>query len=170
MLVLDFETTGLLEPSCLELEKQPRAIEIGIVKIKGKKIVDRFDELIYPEMEISDEITKITGITNADLKGKRTFKEALPDLIKFFKGENDLYAHNAPFDSTILMYELQRAGCERFPMPGNIICTVAEFRHEYGRYMKLVDLYRSKMGKELKQTHRAIDDAEALTEIILKCL
>ena len=55
--VFDAETTGL-SPS------KDKLIEIGAVKICKGKIIDRFNELINPNISISSKITSITHITN----------------------------------------------------------------------------------------------------------
>jgi DNA polymerase III epsilon subunit-like protein len=51
-------------------------------------------------------------------------------------------------------------------MPKKIICTVLEYQHIFGGYVKLKDMYKHFLGKELKQTHRALDDCHALHEIL----
>ena len=61
--VLDLETTGL-SPNYDSI------IEIGIIKVKENKIVDKYNSLINPGFLINEYITSITGITNEMLKGK----------------------------------------------------------------------------------------------------
>ena len=54
--VFDLETTGLYPNSGDSIT------EFGAVKIKDGKIIDRYDELINPGKDLSEEIIKITGI------------------------------------------------------------------------------------------------------------
>jgi DNA polymerase III epsilon subunit-like protein len=164
MIVLDFETTGLIAPSVADLEVQPRIIEIGALKLNDRfEEIGRIDELVDPGIPITDEITRITGIKNEDLKGKRKIQTLLPEMAEFFLGEETLIAHNLDFDLSVLYFELQRHGWERrFPFPPNHICTVDASYHIKGRRLKLVELFEITQGKKLNQTHRAIEDVEAL--------
>lgn len=168
-IIFDTETTGLLLPSSAPLEKQPRIIELGAILVSTETgIVGELTQLINPEMEISAEITKITGTTNEDLVGKPTFKEYLPTLRAFFDGADMLICHNAPFDSGMLRNDLKRAGCDDFPWPAETICTAQEYTPVVGKRPRLLQLYEIIMGKPLAQTHRALDDAMAVYEILDK--
>lgn len=55
--VLDIETTGLSW-------QKDKIIEIGILKVKNKEIVERYSQLINPQQNISPFITQLTGIDN----------------------------------------------------------------------------------------------------------
>lgn len=168
-IIFDTETTGLLLPSSAPLEKQPRIIELGALAVSTETgIVGELSQLINPQMDISAEITKITGITNEDLVGKPTFAEYLPTLRSFFEGADMLICHNAPFDLGMLKNDLKRAACEDFPMPAEIICTAQEYTPVVGKRPRLLQLYEIIMGKPLAQTHRALDDAMAVFEILDK--
>jgi len=161
------ETTGLLLPKTADLNKQPHIIELAIAKFENGKLIGEFPELIDPECEITAEITKITGIKNEDVKGKKKFRELLADIEDFVAGADVLYAHNAPFDTGMLGVELERCARTGFPWPPTTICTVQEFLHLKGRCLKLTQLYEMKLNKVLSQTHRAMDDVMALAEILL---
>jgi DNA polymerase III epsilon subunit-like protein len=166
IILLDFETTGLILPSSSDLVLQPRIIEIGAIKVSDRgSVVAELGELIDPRQEISPEITKITGIKPEQLKGKRTIEEVIPELADFFLGAHTLVAHNVAFDRDVLYFELLRTGWERrFPFPPNQVCTVDSTMHIKGRRMKLTELYEHTQGKPLAQTHRAVDDVRALWE------
>jgi DNA polymerase III epsilon subunit-like protein len=166
IILLDFETTGLILPSSSDLVLQPKIIEIGAIKVSDKgSVVAELGELIDPRQEISAEITKITGIKPEQLKGKRTIEEVIPELADFFLGAHMLVAHNVAFDRDVLYFELLRTGWERrFPFPPNQVCTVDSTMHIKGRRMKLTELYEHTQGKPLAQTHRAVDDVRALWE------
>ena len=62
-IIFDTETTGLLLPSSAPLEKQPRIIELGALKVDANGVLDELNQLLDPEQTITAEITKITGIT-----------------------------------------------------------------------------------------------------------
>jgi len=166
IIILDTETTGLLKPKLVPLDQQPKIIEFGALSIEGKT-KKKINQLLDPEMTLPEIITQITGITNADLVGQPTFETFLPKIIKFFKGTNILIAHNAPFDTGMLRNELARLDYDQFPWPEHIICTVQEYKTSIGKWPKLEELYANVMGKPLNQTHRAMDDCEALYEILV---
>lgn len=167
-IVVDTETTGLLLPSASPIEKQPKIIELCIIRVENGTETEKHDWLINPGEPISEEITKITGITNDMLIGKPSFCDLVPEIRAAFAGADNFIAHNAPFDAEIIRNELRRNGIEYFVWPENILCTVNEYKHEYGRRMKLTELYERKIGKPLLQTHRALDDVKALIEILDK--
>lgn len=93
--VFDLETTGLYPNSGDSI------IEIGAVKIKNGKIIDRYDELINPGIPLSEEIIKITCITDSMLKDKRNEEECVKDFMKWV-GDLPMVAHNAKFDISFL--------------------------------------------------------------------
>ena len=113
--VFDLETTGLYPNSGDSI------IEIGAVKIKDGKIIDRYDELINPGKLLSDEIIKITGINNEMLKDKKTIEEELPRIVEFLS-DCVLVAHNASFDVNFLNDALVRVG--KKPLDNPVIDTL----------------------------------------------
>ena len=170
IIVLDWETTGLTLHPDAPVNKQPRAIEFGGVAIDPDTgaVVRELSQLINPGEPISAEITKITGITNDQLVGQPTFKEFLPLLREFFAGATCAIAHNLPFDKSILMFELKRAGITDFPWPDGELCTVGVYKDTWGRNPRLIELYPAITGKPFEQKHRALDDVMHLVEIIQK--
>lgn len=86
----DTETTGLST-------RYDKIIEFGAVKVEGGMVVDRLDILINPGVEVSSFIEGKTHITNEMLKGQKTIKEAMPEILRFI-GDYVLVSHNAPFD------------------------------------------------------------------------
>lgn len=94
--VFDLETTGLYPNSGDSI------IEIGAVKIKDGNIIDRYDELVYPSKLLSEDIIKITGITNEMLEGKRKEKECIIDFMNWVS-DAPMVAHNAKFDISFIL-------------------------------------------------------------------
>ena len=62
-IVLDLETTGL-DPA------NDKIIEIGAIRFVNGEEEETFEEMINPQMLIPDFITKLTGITDDDVKDK----------------------------------------------------------------------------------------------------
>lgn len=170
-LIFDTETTGLTLHPTADLHLQPHMIEFGGVylSLEDGSVLERFSQLVDPREPITAEITKITGITDADLRGAPTFAHYAPALAKIFEGSSICVAHNAPFDIAIINGELQRHRLsEWFPWPARSMCTAGLYVHEWGRMPRLIELYEAKMGKPLAQTHRALGDVDAMVDIIQK--
>jgi len=172
--IFDTETTGLVKPGLVDLDKQPKIIELGLVIVEklphsGEwRIAEERNWLINPGEPITAEITKITGIKDEDVAGAPSFADLWPEFGPIF-GECDIVvAHNLPFDKAMIDNDVKRTpegpAC---PWPAIQICTVQEFTHAFGHRPKLTDLYLRYMSKPLEQTHRASDDAKALAEVLL---
>lgn len=169
VILFDTETTGLLGPSALPLEQQPRIIELGLLKLDGGtlKEVDAISQLLNPEQSLSAEITKITGLRDSDLRGAPTFATMYPRLAGFFLGAEMLVGHNLPFDRGMLAGELQRMGrLLEFPWPPRHVCTAEQTEHLEGKLLKQEALYQRVTGKPADQTHRAGDDVRQLAVIV----
>ncbi len=168
-LVFDFETTGLTLHPQAKLSLQPRAIEFGGVIIeRDGTVVRELSYIVDPEQEIEPIITKITGLTNADLKGKPLFAAILPALREAFGMVDLMIAHNLPFDRDILELELRRLDVNDFPWPRYGLCTVQCHQEAWGHRPKLVQLYEEVIGEKFEQKHRAKDDCDKLARIVVK--
>jgi DNA polymerase III epsilon subunit-like protein len=168
-LVFDWETTGLTLHADAPLDKQPRAIEFGGLLVRDDgSFVREFGTLINPGEPISEEITRITGITNAELAGAPRLRDVLDDIRSLFAEANCMIAHNLSFDRAILAHELARHSVTDWPWPAASICTVETYAPLWGRRPKLTELYQDVIGQPLAQTHRALDDVKALAQIIVK--
>ena len=63
-IVFDIETSGL-NPH------KDKIIEIAAIKYINNKPIDEFSYLIDPDINISEIITKVTGLTDNDLRGQK---------------------------------------------------------------------------------------------------
>lgn len=86
----DLETTGLSPET-------DQIIEIGALKVKDGKVVERFMEFVKPDKKISPMITNITGITNEMVADARNTQEIMKDFVDFC-GDYVLVGHNIMFD------------------------------------------------------------------------
>lgn len=164
-LIFDTETTGLVLHPKSKDEVQPRIIEWAgiLVDENGEK----FDDMVYlinPDCEISEEITNITGITNEMLIGRPKYNEVVDSIYKFCARADRVIAHNLPFDLSMMELEATRLGL-KMPTFSNYLCTVQEHEPIYGFRPPLTKLYEDYTGKPLAQTHRALDDVEALATV-----
>lgn len=164
--VFDTETTGLTIHHQGDIEKQPRAIEFAGIITDGSKVIKSLEFICDPGIAIDEIITKITGLTNADLKGKPSFGSFLPELKDFFSVADVVIAHNLSFDTDILTYDLKRIGkiLSDIDYPAQKCCTVEQTIPFYGRRMKLEQLYNLHVG-HYEQKHRAMDDIMMLHEV-----
>ena len=94
VVVLDTETTGLSFKDC-------DLIEISAALLSGREVTDRFETFVHPGGLIPPEITRLTGITNADVTDAPSAREAVAALAEFVGGRPVL-AHNATFDRTFI--------------------------------------------------------------------
>lgn len=93
--VFDTETTGF-NPGLGD-----SMIEIGGVKIHNGEVIDRFDEYINPGHHIDEAITRVTDISDDDVKDADIEKNV---MIRFKEwiGNLPLVAHNARFDKNMI--------------------------------------------------------------------
>lgn len=95
--VFDIETSGLNLATA-------KIIEIGAVKIKEGKVVDRYHSLINPNCLIPAQIEELTSICNEELTRERTIETVLPEFLEFI-GSRVLVARNADYCMGFLIYE-----------------------------------------------------------------
>ncbi len=147
-------------------------IEFAAIKVDYDtlEVQGKLSFIVNPGIPISPEITKITQITEEDVKGAKKFSAYYLELVSFFLGEKKLVAHNANFDVMVLDTELRRMGKERhFPWPFQHLCTVEQTFDIAGKRLNLSELYEELHGKPLEgKVHRAADDAFTLYECVKK--
>ncbi len=155
LVVIDVETTGT-DPKMSDL------VEVGAVKVKGTKIVDRFSTFVNPGRPIVGN--QMHGITDKDVAGAPSPREAADQLLAFV-GDGLVVGHNVGFDLGFI--EEARGGGFRFA-PGSYLDTLVLARDGYpgAESYKLGDLARF-FGIELSQSHRALPDAEATANLLL---
>ena len=159
--VLDVETTGLTA-------RYNGIIEIGIVKVKGLKITDRYSTLINPGRQIPFYITQFTGITDDDLFNAPFFDEVADGITEFIS-DSVVTAHNLSFDRSFLNKEYLLIGKEKPDNPQ--LCTLRLSKRLYPelRSRSLASLsYHLKV--KLINAHRALPDAEATAQILIRML
>lgn len=169
MIILDTETTGLLLPNLVPVGQQPQLIEFTGIKLDDFTLeeTERLWFLCKPDYPLTEEIIKITKITDEMLKDEKQFSDYFNDLANFFLGEFTFIAHNLEFDKTILRHELERIGKEfSFPWPPNQVCTVEKSFCIENRKLKLSELHLQATGKDFKDAHRSTADTEALARCV----
>ncbi len=156
VVAVDTETTGL--------PWYERLIEIGAVRFRGARVIDRWRMLVDPRRPIPARVTEIHGITDADVAGAPEARVALLEFQRFCRGAL-LIAHNASFDRDILAAEYARAGLT--PPPEPLYCTWRFAKHcipDAPRY-GLTPL-AAHLGLPAA-AHRALPDAELARRVFL---
>ena len=159
--VLDVETTGLSA-------RNNRVIEIGIVKVKNLKVIDKYTTLINPGCDIPYFITQFTGISNNDVAYSPSFYDTAEDIEEFI-GNSIICGHNLSFDEGFLRYEFIRNGFE--PLSNLNVCTLKLSRKIFPSLKsKSLASVSEHLGIVNRTSHRALSDAEATAQILIKLI
>ncbi len=160
--VLDIETTG-------GAPGRSKITEIAAVRLRGGASIDRFEVLVDPGGPIPAPITRITGITDAMLVGQPRIEEALERFVAFV-GDDVMVAHNAPFDFRFLNYERFRIAGRYFTQPW--LDTLVIARRLLRQRLDRFDLgtLAEWAGTAVRPSHRALPDAEATAELLVRLL
>lgn len=158
--VLDVETTGFSSET-------DRIIEVGLIKCLDDKPVDSFTTFVNPDMHIPSNISRLTGITDADVKNAPQFKNIAAQLMAFI-GDLPIVAHNGSFDARMLCSELNFLG-RNYSL--KVIDTLPMARKAFPDFKnhKLRTLIRELDLADYEQQHRALDDARIGHLLYLRC-
>ena len=160
--VFDVETTGLSA-------ERDRLIEIAAVKVKNGAEIDSFESYINPQRPISELITRLTSITNDDVKDAPFEKEVMTNFYNWLDKDDILVAHNAKFDLGFLDTCFERLGLENKNNASIDTLFVSRAENKEAKRHGLSNL--AKLYKvRLVQHHRAIYDTKATAEIFVKML
>lgn len=158
--VFDIETTGLNAA-------KDKITEIGAVKVSGGEICDTFSTFVDPGIPIPEFITKLTGISDTMVAGAPGIEAALKSFLEF-TGELPVVAHNATFDTGFIKVA-SKAYNNKFD--NIIIDTLQMSRSLFPKLSKhKLDVVAKHLDIKLDNHHRAVHDATATAEILIKCL
>jgi DNA polymerase III epsilon subunit family exonuclease len=157
----DTETTGLHA-------QEDFLMEIGAVKFTKDGVIATYDQLIKPPVTISSFVTSITHIDDNLVKDSPNPAQALTSFLRFSQGTY-LIAHNAPFDLGFVNTELERM---TFPILKNkAIDTLPLSRWAYPKLGKYnLQFLAEQLKIEVRNAHRADDDARVCMEVFLRCV
>ncbi len=154
----DIETTGLDW-------KTDRITEIGAVVMKDGKELERFQTFVQPGKPIPPEITKLTGITDADVADAPDETSAVTDFLRF-AGSRPLVAHNAVFDVGFISAACERAGIAFRPDYIDTLIISRALLSSMKKYS--LDVVADRLGLPQFNHHRASDDAVTCGLILAK--
>jgi len=146
--IVDIETNGS------KIDKH-QIIEIAAVKVKNRKIIDRFDSLVHVK-EINPHITEITGIKAEDTKDAPQLKEVLKEF-RLFLGNAIFVAHDVKFDYTFISKSLEKIGLE--PLLNRSLCSLALAERTIVSYRYALSYLNDALSLNPNaQHHRAMSD------------
>lgn len=155
--VFDTETTGM-PPGA-------RLVEIGALKVRGGNIVDRYEQLIYPETPIPPGVIRVHGIEDQDVAEAPTAADALPEFLKWI-GKLPLVGHNVRFDASMLAVEAVRVG---LVLPENpTLCSLQASRGLLKRRSHSLENLVRELDLPAADHHRALADAQHTLHLLWK--
>jgi ATP-dependent DNA helicase DinG len=158
--VIDLETTGNVPA------KQDRIIEVGIVVIEEDQITKEFTTMVNPGVPIPPFITKLTGITDDDVKDAPSFTELADTIIAMFE-DSYLVAHNVPFDLGFLNAELSAIGKKRLRNPVLDTVELTRILLPQAPGFKL-GILAEHLNITHENPHRALSDAYVTAKLLLE--
>ena len=158
--VFDLETTGLRPGSA-------RPCEFGAVRVVGLELTERFETLANPGQRLQPAVSALTGLRDEQLRRAPPVAAALRRFLDF-AGDSVLVAHNARFDMAFLDHETMRLTDQR--VVATVVDTVALARRLLGRQPANLTALSHRFVTEVRPCHRALPDAEATAEILLRLI
>lgn len=167
VLVIDTETTGLIESPLTRLEFQPHVIQLCAVEasLDSGKTFRRLETKIKPPRLdlVTERITKITGITQDALREAPRFAEVADRLVELIESSLTVMAHNLTFDMEMVDLEMRRLD-RSVTWPLRRICTVEQTVHLLGYNASLTVLHQHLTGRSFEGAHTAGGDVAALID------
>lgn len=161
LVIFDLETTGL------DLVKD-RIIQISYIKVYPDGREERGNQLVNPCKGIPPEVVTLTGISNADVQDKPTFKDLAPRLNETFTGCDFAGFNSNHFDIPMLAEEFLRAGID-FDFSKCRLIDAQTIYHKMER-RNLAAAYKFYCGRDMEEdfeAHRADQDTEATYRVLM---
>ncbi len=157
---IDLETTGL-DP------KKDKIIEIGAAKVINGQVTDTYSTLVRPGRQLSEVVTRLTGITDEMLAAKAGVKEpkqAISELLDFV-GRDILLGHCILFDFSFVKRCAVNHGLQYEAEAIDTLKIARKYLPELpSRSLPaLCEYYQIK-----RQSHRALEDVLATAELYEK--
>ena len=157
LVVFDLETTGL------DLVKD-RIIQISYIKVFPGGEERRVNMMVNPGKHIPQEVSALTGISDADVADKPMFKDVAAKLNEEFRGCDFAGFNSNHFDIPMLAEEFLRAGIDFDFSKCNLVDAQTIF-HKMER-RNLAAAYKFYCGKNLEDAHTAEADTRATYEVL----
>jgi DNA polymerase III epsilon subunit family exonuclease len=163
LVVVDVETTGWL-PDAASIT------EIGAVRLSPGRPRAEFSALVNPGVPIPNDITALTGITDAMVAVAPAISEVLPAFLEFACGAA-IVAHNAQFDVSFLAAACESCGIE---WPRRTVIDTAVLSRMLLSPVEVADhklgTLSCHFGAPAWPAHRALADARATAAVLAALL
>ena len=156
---IDFETAN---------ECRSSVCSVGVVIVRGGRIVDTFYSLIHPEPEYYQWFCqRVHGLSEEDTDDAPVFPDVWEKIAPMIEGL-PLVAHNKAFDESCLkavfrVYQMDYPDYDFY-------CTCIASRKVWPKGRHTLDVIAARCGYDLTQHHHALADAEACAAIALEIL
>jgi len=152
---LDLETTGL-DPA------RDRVIEIGAVAFTADKVTSTLERLVDPGRAVPDTVLRLTGIRQDELRGASAPGDALRELSEFVRGRQPV-GHGARLDVDFLasagFWEPEQQILDTLDIARILLPSAGSHS---------LPLLSTEMGFSQPRPHRALDDADATRQLLLR--
>ena len=183
IIVFDTETTGTPNPNAA-LEDQPHICQFAAIIYEYDpqqgifQEIKRINQIINPQVTISQLHIDVHGITNEMVADKPKFSEFADQMLEAFQESDIAIAHNLPFDVAIIEFELERIGKSKNFLPPQTYDSMKETKElcrlpgRSGNYKspRLMELHQFLLGEAFQNAHDAIADVEALGRCVKKLI
>ena len=151
LIAFDLETTGLDVATC-------EIIEIGIARFDDGELIDSYQTFVKPSGPIPVEITHLTGIHTEDVQHAPPIEDILDELQAQF-GSAPVIAHNAGFDVSFMHKHgllADNAVIDTYELASIVLPSAPRYN---------LGSLATAAGIQLKNAHRALDDAIATGQL-----
>ncbi len=152
--IVDIETNG-------NTPQTAQVIEIGAIKYKNGKIVDRFESFVFCDF-IPEYIEKITHISKNDLKNAPKLKSVLLEF-KLFLSDSIFVAHNVRFDYNFISQSFKKINIPE--MLNRKLCTIDLAKKTIESEKYGLSFLKEKLSIDIENHHRAYADAMSALEV-----
>ncbi len=158
LVVFDLETTGT------SISKD-RIVEMAFIKISPDQTIEEKCRKINPTIPIPDEVSKIHGIYDKDIKEEPTFKQVAKSLADWLEGCDMAGFNVVQFDLPLLMEEFLRSDVE-FDVEHRKIVDAQKIFHLMEK-RNLTAAYKFYCDKDLENAHSAMADTKATLDVLI---
>jgi predicted DnaQ family exonuclease/DinG family helicase len=152
---LDLETTGL-DPA------RDRVIEVGAVAFTPDRVSETLERLVDPGRAVPEAVLRLTGIRQEELRGAARAEDALRELAEFLRGRQPV-GHGARLDVDFLtlagLWDPAQEILDTLDI-ARILLPAAQSHS--------LPLLAVEMGFSQPRPHRALDDADATRQLLLR--
>jgi Rad3-related DNA helicase/DNA polymerase III epsilon subunit-like protein len=152
---LDLETTGLDAA-------RDRVIEVGAVAFTPERVTKTLERLVDPGRAVPETVLRLTGIKPEELRGAASAESALRELADFLRGRQPV-GHGARLDVDFLaaagLWDPSTEILDTLDLARILLPSAASHS---------LPLLATEMGFTQPRPHRALDDADATRQLLLR--